>query len=255
MKDILVLGGGDESLYQPRERFFEVGSHPTSDFGSGQDWSKQNFWLQLIDVLSSTAHQFRVIIMDEGSSSWFELVDSEFFARTFIMICDNFLSKDGVVILEAYFLPQLGDNNFLSVLHYHLIQHLPRLGYFCSSGNTDVFFIYGKESLDKTVIHDIKGIEYEFFPFEKRNGHIYSTDEMQSLIRLAGLTPVEFGALALQATQFVFEKRGVGWHTGKCVIVKNLIEFITTRIFSSEKTGSKFGKKMSRKLKRQSKKK
>ena len=44
--DILVIGGGGS--YKPRNKYFEVGNHPTSDYGSGLDWRKPSFWQSVL---------------------------------------------------------------------------------------------------------------------------------------------------------------------------------------------------------------
>ena len=136
--DILVIGGGGS--YKPRNKYFEVGNHPTSDYGSGLDWRKPSFWQSLLEQLLTLKLKFRCIIMDEGSSS--HLPTDIFFLNIFILLCDTVLLDNGVIIMEVYpsLMIQDPQEMVLTSLHFELLKNFHRIGYFKSSGNTEDFF-------------------------------------------------------------------------------------------------------------------
>ena len=92
---VLVIGGGDPGLY--REGFFEVGDHPTSNFGAGQDWTRQQFWTDLETTLGDL--KFEIIIIDKGSLSWLPKEIFNLFLRTSM----KFLDPEGIFLLEGPF--------------------------------------------------------------------------------------------------------------------------------------------------------
>ena len=95
----LVLGGGNPDLYN--ELFYEVGNHPTSDFGSGQDWNISNFWKLLIIELETKKLKFDAIIIDTGSFSWFHNITN--IINDLLELFKIALDKNGILLITAYY--------------------------------------------------------------------------------------------------------------------------------------------------------
>ena len=93
----LVIGGGGGYTKYPNG-FFEVGSHPASNFGKDKNWELTPFWDELKQYLRSKKYTFDGIMIDKGS-------DSYIVSDTVKSICDLFnsvLSEHGVIIVEAH---------------------------------------------------------------------------------------------------------------------------------------------------------
>ena len=71
---VLVIGGSDEKPYEPRNLYYEVGSHSTSNYGKCMNWNNIDFWTGLKAILRD--HKFDVIMFDEGSTSWFMIQEN-----------------------------------------------------------------------------------------------------------------------------------------------------------------------------------
>ena len=79
---ILVIGGGRPGLYS--SDFFQVGNHPTSNFGKDKDWSILSFWTELDTLLDN--HKFIGVIFDNGSESWLYKISNEIFNYIMLII-------------------------------------------------------------------------------------------------------------------------------------------------------------------------
>jgi hypothetical protein len=94
---VLVIGGGNPNLYND-EHFFEVGNHPTSNYGVGLDWSKIEFWHDLNILLAD--HKFLTVMFDIGSESWlYNLTDDVFNYMMYLILTHTY--EDGIVIVEG----------------------------------------------------------------------------------------------------------------------------------------------------------
>jgi len=216
--DILIIGGGDNAVYKPRNKYFEVGYHPTSDYGSGLDWNNPSFWESLIDLLLTLRLKFRCIIMDEGSSC--HLPNDIFFYNIFILLCQTFLVDDGVIIMEVY-----PSDAILNSLHIELLKNFYRIGYFKSTGNTADFFIYSKtNTLQDSVITNTKGIYTGyFFAIEKKKGQLSPEEWSDFLKTKKSEAPNWFSAsfsIALVSRKDILP------------ITKNMKDFIRERILN-----------------------
>jgi hypothetical protein len=96
---VLIFGGGHPDLYG--QGFYEVGFHPTSNFGAGKDWHDPRFWSDLDNELKNMT--FDVIMIDDGSGSWL----SEKCMIPIITLIITRLVKGGIFILEG---PHARDN-------------------------------------------------------------------------------------------------------------------------------------------------
>ena len=94
--NFLVIGGGRPELYG--EGFFEVGDHPTANYGAYMDWKDPEFWPGLVTMLSNHGYRFDGIIIDNGSFSWIQPEVIEQILNLFEIV----LKADGVILLEAY---------------------------------------------------------------------------------------------------------------------------------------------------------
>ena len=92
-EQILVIGGGRSDLYS--SDFFEVGNHPTSNFGKDKDWRILSFWIEL-DILLDN-HKFKGIIFDNGSESWLYDIPTEVF-DTIMLIIVKHIYDEGIII-------------------------------------------------------------------------------------------------------------------------------------------------------------
>lgn len=163
MQKALVIGGGSPNLHTPREYYFEVGNHPTSDFGKGMDWNQAEFWTILRDTLVSGNYQFHVIFIDQGSQSWFHDMEIDTFVSMFSELCQSVLHETGVILIEWY------HDDFLYGIHRSLLQQFHRIGYFHASWD---YMMYGKQKeLQQTILQDRSGIYTKplLRPEEKRN--------------------------------------------------------------------------------------
>ena len=97
---VLIFGGGNPELYG--QGFYEVGFHPTSNFGAGKDWHDPRFWSDLDNELKNMT--FDVIMIDDGSGSWL----SEKCMIPIITLIITRLVKGGIFILEG---PHVRDND------------------------------------------------------------------------------------------------------------------------------------------------
>jgi hypothetical protein len=89
----MVIGGGTPELYGIG--FFEVGGHPTSNFGKDRDWKDPKFWTVLDDKLGDK--KFKAIIIDKGSVSHLQNINLNSFCLTII----KHISDEGVVLIEG----------------------------------------------------------------------------------------------------------------------------------------------------------
>jgi len=92
--EILVIGGGKSDLYS--NGFYEVGNHPTSNFGNGKDWNNARFWEELDEELGEL--KFKSIIIDKGSGSWLHGID---FDKLCLIIIKH-IYEEGVILIEDY---------------------------------------------------------------------------------------------------------------------------------------------------------
>ena len=115
-KSVLIIGGGNPLLYG--SDYYEVGGHPTSDFGKDKDWREKIFWDELETSMGDK--KFKAIYFDEGSESWLQDIKEPIL----IQICNLFrkiLEKEGVIIIASWtklknilYKILLEDNCFLS---------------------------------------------------------------------------------------------------------------------------------------------
>ena len=96
----LVIGGGTPDLYG--QGFYEVGSHPTANYGAGKDWNDKYFWSGLATELSKLQIKFDGIIFDNGSFSWIIGDRAEFVFESLIRTFEIFLNTNGIIIITAY---------------------------------------------------------------------------------------------------------------------------------------------------------
>ena len=90
---VLVVGGGNPNLYG--EGFYEVGNHPTSNFGAGRDWNCPQFWKDL--CRQTKGMTFDIMIIDKGSLSWFNKNCIDFI----LIIIAKRLALEGIFLLEG----------------------------------------------------------------------------------------------------------------------------------------------------------
>ena len=96
----LVIGGGTPDLYG--QGFYEVGSHPTANYGAGKDWNDKYFWSGLATELSKLQIKFDGIIFDNGSFSWIIGDRAKFVFESLIRTFEIFLNTNGIIIITAY---------------------------------------------------------------------------------------------------------------------------------------------------------
>jgi hypothetical protein len=177
---IMVIGGPDYR-YIPRDLYYEVGAHYTSNFGATDDkanfykyeWNTESYWNTLDTFLKWTHLQFDIIFIDDGSQQYLELDILQYEQLALIMI--ESLSPNGVIILQNF-----TNNDVPRITTLHLIsmcyKHLHRVGYFFIKKerqmNTPVkenqFFIFSKQPLLKdTVLSKHTDIIINPFPKEK----------------------------------------------------------------------------------------
>ena len=95
----LVIGGGRENLYG--DGFFEVGDHPTANYGRGGNWHTNEFWKGLNKYLFDNRLSFDAMIIDDGSFSWI-LENHDKIFEHILTIFEMYLSENGVMIITAY---------------------------------------------------------------------------------------------------------------------------------------------------------
>src|SRR5579872_5047003 len=99
LKQILI-GGGRPELYG--QYFFEVGDHPTSNYGHspGQDWTTLVFWQGLHALITGKKYKFKVIMFDSGSESWLANCPDDVIDCMVDDVFSNCLDKDGIIMME-----------------------------------------------------------------------------------------------------------------------------------------------------------
>ena len=147
-KDVLVIGGGNQKLYNPRNRFFEAGGHLKSDYGEKQNWSETSFWTDLYTVLETGNYHFNAITIDFGSASWMNKIkDKPKFLEIFVNICTNFLNENGIIILEWF-----TEQETLTLINTEMLKIFHRSG--IVKIDDIMFLIYSKvDSIDKTILY------------------------------------------------------------------------------------------------------
>jgi hypothetical protein len=118
---VLVIGGGDPGLYG--QGFFEVGGHPTSNFGAGQDWTHPQFWTDLETKLGDL--KFEIIILDKGSTSWLQKEMFDLFLRTSM----KFLVPEGIFLLEGPFAHNDNTVEIHDTIKEHRLNIIGRIGF------------------------------------------------------------------------------------------------------------------------------
>jgi len=134
---VLVIGGGTPELYG--QGFFEVGDHPTSNFGVGQDWTHQQFWTDLETNLKTTLGdlKFEIIIIDKGSTSWLPEENFDLFLRTSM----KFLAPEGIFLLEGPFAYKDNTDEKHEIIRKYGVNIIGRIG-FGKVIDNDIYTIY-----------------------------------------------------------------------------------------------------------------
>jgi len=151
-KRVLVIGGGDQSLYDP-DYFYVIGDHNTSNYGKGKKWNNNLFWNNLQKNL--TLKKFDAVIFDNGSESW--LPEDAVFNKIINLII-SLLNDNGIILAIGLF----KNNNKHDKEHrihtaLYLNTNLNTVGYFIIE-NT-VYNIYSKvKNIESTIITDMKNI-------------------------------------------------------------------------------------------------
>jgi hypothetical protein len=138
------------------------------------DWNDPTFWDGLEKRLGD--HKFDVIMIDEGSASWFlingherqevKVAKTEQLALRIIGLMGIVLSKTGVVILEfKKYTSNIEDGSeFLCSLNYYMNQYFNSIGHIYLNLSTVHFFIYGNVTdIEASIIRDKTDINTESY--------------------------------------------------------------------------------------------
>ena len=94
-KSILIFGGGNPELYD--DNYYEVGNHPTADYGSGLEWNELKFWEDF--KIKIGEKKFRAILFDVGSESW--LPTDEKIIDKIVEIIEVLINDKGIILYEV----------------------------------------------------------------------------------------------------------------------------------------------------------
>ena len=102
--ECLVFGGGNPALYG--NGFYEVGNHPTSNYGANQMWhNNPTFWDNLDTELELLGIKFFAAIIDNGTFSWLnghlERLDATETINRMCLIMSKYVYDDGIVCMEG----------------------------------------------------------------------------------------------------------------------------------------------------------
>jgi len=93
---ILCIGGGTPELYN--DKFYQVGNHPCSHYGSGLDWNNLDFWINLSRELNN--YEFNAILFDNGSESWIYQMPELVFYQMMETLLEH-LVFNGIILIEG----------------------------------------------------------------------------------------------------------------------------------------------------------
>ena len=179
----MVIGGGRLDLYKCK--FYEVGNHPTANYGVGIDWLTKEFW----DNFNKISVKFNAIIIDSGSEGYLPTYkdNNDIYVNHMIPAIMNKLNDNGVIIINNYVIRDANNQqqHIIDLLKQMVDKYkLKNNGNFMSkeTGWGTIYGIYSKS--DKIKLknnHNIHNIKPSDFGKLHENGFIVFNDKYKSI--------------------------------------------------------------------------